>query len=479
MTQLDNSNVDFSVIHDFGATFADGNNPDGRLIVDASGSLYGVTLYGGQDIDDDGNGLVFLLEKGAGPGGTYKYTILHTFTGGPTDGERPVGGLLRDATGSLYGTTGAGGSGYAGTVFKLTAKGGIGGGYGITYLYQFSSNSGGSNWDGAGPDSHLIMDSTGTLFGTTSVGGANGGGTVFKLTPQAGGSYAFANLHNFGAPTGYNDTSGGLVMDSSGNLYGLKAGGGTYGAGDLYALNRQGDGTYAYASLYSFPLIQAVDPQWPFGTLALDGSGNLFGTTWRGGPTSSGTVFKYTIGTSTLTTLYDFGASGGSSPLAGVVLDKAGNLYGTTDESSPGYGAVYKLKNNGNGTYTYGTVFEFTKGMRQGRNPDNTLVTDSFGHLLGTAANGGKYNGGTVFRIGETAQAIAVMEVGSVPQVVVINPGRGYAAPPTVTITPSGNGMTAQAVATVANGSVTAVKVTNQGSGYDFGPQVFFSAPDP
>jgi uncharacterized repeat protein (TIGR03803 family) len=477
-----NSNAEFSTIYDFGAKFEEGNTPNGRLIMDASGKLYGVTINGGITTDDGlGHGVVFMLvPEGAASGGTYQYHVLHKFAGGPSEGARPVGGLSMDSAGNLYGTTAGGGSGWTGTVFKLTNSGD---GYQFTNLYQFSAISGGSstNSDGAGPTSHLTMDSTGNLFGTTSAGGINGGGTVFKLTKQPGGGYAFANLHNFGAPQGYDDTTGPLTMDASGNLYGLKAAGGEYASGELFALYVQGNAAYAYASLYSFPLIDYVRAL-PYGSLAMDKSGNLFGTTSGGGRNLSGTVFEYSTSTGgTPTTLYDFNDSGqgGFSPYAGVILDSAGNLFGTVDYSTPGYGAVYKLVNNGNGTYTYATLFEFTESKRQGNAPQNTLVADALGHLFGTTYEGGTYDGGVAFRItiGETAQAIAVMEGGVVLQIVVTNPGRGYTSPPTVTITPSGNGMTAQAVATISNGSVTAVSVTNQGSGYDFGPQVSFSPP--
>lgn len=471
-------NVFFTKIYDFNPNdFASGNTPNGRLIIDAAGNIYGVTLYGGYAPNDNilGGGVVFMLTPVSG--GTYGYTVLHTFQGGPHDGARPVGGLTRDAAGNLYGTAAAGGSGWSGTVFKLT-QGQDGSGYTLTNLYDFTAMSpSATNSDGAAPTSSLIVDANGTLFGTTSNGGANGAGTVFRLARQTDGNYTLTNLHDFAAAQGYGDTTGSLVMDAAGNLYGLKTAGGANASGEIFGLFMP---DYSYRSLYSFPLVDYARAM-PMGSLVIDGSGVLFGTTSEGGDNISGTVFSYPSGSTpaTPTNLHVFNDLKGSfSPDAGVILDPAGNLFGTASSSSTGYGAVYKLTRNDDGTYGYATLFEFTEQKRQGEAPQNTLVLDSVGALFGTTLEGGAYNGGVVFRIGETAEAMAVMENGVVLEIVVLYPGRGYTSPPTVWITPSTNGMTAQAVATVSNGSVTAVTMTNNGSGYDFGPQVGFTPTD-
>jgi uncharacterized repeat protein (TIGR03803 family) len=473
------SNVAFPKIYDFGATFEDGSTPTGRLIVDASGTLYGVTNTGGlSGGDPSGHGVVFRLVPDAS-GGTYQYHILHSFAGGPSDGARPVGGLLMDAAGALYGTAAGGGSGWTGTVFKLAAS--DSGGWDLTNLYEFSPlpQPQATNSDGAAPTSHLIMNAVGTLFGTTSNGGTNGGGTVFALTPKVDGGYSFANLYNFGAPQGYDDTMGGLIMDTAENLYGLKAAGGAYDSGEVFGLFAFGDQPHVYMRLYSFPQTDYIRAL-PMGSLIMDAAGQMFGTTSAGGNNLSGTLFSYPSGSqpATLTTLYAFDdLSGPASPYAGVIMDSAGNLFGTASSSLSGNGVVYKLSNNGDGTYVYATVFEFIESKRQGSDLQNTLVTDSLGHLFGTTSEGGLYDCGVVFKIGGTAQAMAVMEGGVILQIVVTNPGSGYTSPPTVTITPSADGATATAIATIFNGSVTAVSVTNAGSGYDFGPQVIFSSP--
>ncbi len=475
-----NPNAVFTKVYDFNPNDpASGYNPNGRLIFDAAGNLYGVTLYGGVDPSDDGgNGVAFMLAPASGGG--YQYSVLYTFQGGPGDGARPVGGLIRDAAGNLYGTAAGGGPGWTGTVFKLT-PGQPGAAYTSTTLYAFSAMPppATTNTDGAGPSGSLVMAANGTLFGTTSSGGANGGGTVFSLTPQQGGGYTFTNLHSFAAPQDYPFDLGGLTMDAAGNLYGLNPIGGDYASGEIFGLFLSGGQTYTYQSLYSFPQIDYIRAL-PMGSFAIGGSGQLFGVTSEGGNNLSGTVFSYPGGSqpATPTTLCTFDdLTGPSAPDAGVIVDGAGNLFGTTSSSSPGNGAVYRLTANGDGTYSYATLFEFTEMKRQGYAPENMLVMDALGHLFGTTVEGGAYGGGVVFKIGETAQAIAVMEAGVVLQVIVTEPGRGYAAPPAVSITASPNGATAQAVATVANGSVTAVTVTNQGSGYNFGPQVIFSPP--
>lgn len=475
----DTANVVFTKLHDFDPDdFASGYNPDGRLITDLAGNLYGVTLYGGHAPKDNslGGGVVYALSPGSD--GRYRYHVLHIFQGGPGDGARPVGGLTMDGMGDLYGTTAAGGSGWTGTVFKLTPSAAVAEAD-ITILYNFTAlPPSGINADGAAPTSSLLIDIYGTLYGTTSNGGANGGGTVFSLTRQTDGTYSFAKLHDFAAPQGYDDTTGGLVMDGAGNLYGLKAAGGAYDSGEIFGLFLSEVG-YTYQSLYSFPQVDYTRAL-PFGSLAIDGAGVLYGTTNEGGNDLSGTVFSCPSGSApaTPTTLYTFNdVTGPSAPDAGVTPDAAGTLFGTASYSATGYGAVYRLTPNGDGTYAYATLFGFSEFKRQGDAPESPLLIDSVGHLFGTAVEGGAHLGGVVFRIGETAEAIAVMEAGVVLEVIVTRPGRGYRTAPTVSISPPASGMTAQAVATVANGSVTAVTVTSQGSGYDFGPQVGFTPP--
>jgi uncharacterized protein YceK len=235
--------------------------------------------------------------------------VLYSFQGGTSDGDVPNGGLITDGSGNLYGTTLQGGSGGCtasasiigcGTVFKLTPGGG--GSYTESVLYSFL----GGTTDGAYPYSGLVTDSTGNLYGTTFVGGpgtgicnsqnsSSGCGTVFKLTLGGSGNYTEIVLHYFqaGASDGANPTHG-LIIDSSGNLYGA-SGGGTGGA--VFLLTPGSGGSYSEAVLYSFN--DAIsDGAFPT-DLIMDGSGKLYGTTELGGtgtcsPSGCGTVFKIT-----------------------------------------------------------------------------------------------------------------------------------------------------------------------------------------
>ncbi|KZK96603.1 hypothetical protein PsAD5_02803 [Pseudovibrio sp. Ad5] len=406
MTQSPSSSVVCSTLYNFGATFQDGYTPNGRLTIDPSGSLYGVLNTGGLDRGDpSGHGVVFMLASDT-HGDSYQYKVLHRFAGGTADGARPIGGLVMGPDGNLYGTAAGGGTGWTGTVFKLASNGDL------TNLYNFNPVVGHKNSDGAAPRSHLVISANGTLFGTTSAGGTNGGGTVFSLTPKGGGGYSFKNLHNFAPIRGNNYSVGGLVMDGAGNFYGLVSAGGEYSSGEIFGLFVSGDQTYTYKRLYSFPL-DHTDPVLPYGSLVMDNSGKkMFGTTSRAGV--SGTVFSYPSGDPSNrktpaqpTTLHQFDDMNGlSSPQAGVIIDSAGNLFGTAQYSPKGQGGVYKLTKKDNGTYSYASLYEFNGNA--GEYPENTLVAGPMGGMYGTTGEGGKHQNGTIFRI-ETAEPMVVL----------------------------------------------------------------------
>ncbi len=350
-----------------------------------------------------------------------------------TDGIQPFAGLIEDASGNLYGTTNGGGStnssdcnegscGY-GTVFKLTPSGS---GYTKTVLYNFCSQT--NCTDGANPYAGLIEDAAGNFYGTTYNGGANGGGTVFKLTPSGNG-YTQSVLYNFcsqsqgsAACTDGVNPYAGLIEDASGNLYGTTNLGGTgvalvdgvYGYGTVFMLAPNGSG-YKYTVLYNFcpPGGNAfcTDGAAPNAALILDASGNLYGTTVLGGTgtpalecigLSCGTVFKLSPNGSgyTETVLYSFCSQGGSNctdgayPYStGVIEDGSGNLYGTTSAGgvnscdSPGCGTVFKLAPNGDGSYTESVLHSFN--YTDGAGPDAGLIEDASGNLYGTTSSGG------------------------------------------------------------------------------------------
>jgi uncharacterized repeat protein (TIGR03803 family) len=262
--------------------------------------------------------------------------LLYSFTNFP-DGKHPLGNLIMDGQGNLYGITVHGGyysrncrdyggrrhtSFTCGTVFEVTATGSE------KVLYRF----GGPPHDGLRPET-LIMDAQGNLYGTTSLGGTNGAGIVFKLN-SAG---AETVLYNFCSQSGCADGRGpgSLVLDAQGNLYGATGGGGAYGDGTVFELTPDGTETV----LYNFTEVGGSGP----GTLIIDLQGGVYGITGRDGVYGNGTVFELTPD-GTLTVLYNFtGGADGGAPQS-LIMDAQGNFYGTTGSGGAhGYGTVFKL----------------------------------------------------------------------------------------------------------------------------------------
>ena len=284
--------------------------------MDAGGDFYRTTFYGGSSSDcgSGGCGAVYVL----GQDGIE--TTLYSFTGnytGGTDGAFPYGGLLRDAEGSVYGTTAHGGNG-GGVVFKVNSTGEE------TLIHTFAGSP-----DGANPYGGLIHDADGNGYGTTYGGGASGTGcgesgcgTVFKISKAGVESV----LYSFtGPPTDGGNPYASLVLDAKGNLYGTTAVGGTYGQGTVFRISKSGIETGSYS--FKGPPGDGADP---IGGLVLDTAGNVYGTTYLGGTSNLGTVFKVRT-TGKESVLYNFsGGTDGANPYAGMVRDAAGNLYGTT-----------------------------------------------------------------------------------------------------------------------------------------------------
>jgi uncharacterized repeat protein (TIGR03803 family) len=363
----------FEVLHSF-TGFADGGQPQGGVVVDAAGNVYATTSSGGTagvgtlfridatgkfrviltfDGEDGANPIDTLLSNPAGDlygttsyGGAYSYygtvfevnalgllKVLYSFTGG-TDGGLPRGGLISDAAGNLYGTTTAGGdlscepTSGCGTVFKVNRSGKE------TVLYSFSGGA-----DGGLPQEGLLADATGNLYGTTLFGGdlsCNSGygcGTVFKV--EKGGTETV--LYGFTGGTDGEFPATGLIRGATGELFGTTGNGGADGYGTVFRLDKAG----AETVLYSFG--GGTDGAYPEPGLVMDGAGNLYGTTGKGGSHSSGTIFEVTA-SGAETVLHSFnGQSGGAYPSGGLFRDPAGNLYGTT---------------SGGGVYLQGTVFK-------------------------------------------------------------------------------------------------------------------------
>ncbi len=314
-----------------------GGYGDGSLAALAfgpDGSLYGTTDSGGDlqcgDGEGYGCGTVFNLK----PPPTrppalltpWKETVLHAFAGRPSDGETPwTGALIFDQAGNIYGTTEFGGNaGNWGTVFKLTP---YAGGWTESILYNLSY---GTN----GPYSGVVMDSSGNLYGTT------GDGTVvFELSPSGGG-WIFADLHDFtGGPNDGGLAYGGLVFGPEGSLYGATTIGGTHNGGVVYELTPS-NGTWTYQIIYNLP------SGGPFDSLTVDAAGNLYGASMEGGNNGGGMVFKLSRsnGSWTLTDLHDFSFDTAWFPEGGVTLDANGNLFGTANQGGVyGWGVVWEI----------------------------------------------------------------------------------------------------------------------------------------
>jgi uncharacterized repeat protein (TIGR03803 family) len=303
-------------------------------------------------------------------------TVLYTFTGG-TDGAVPFAGLIRGAKGTLYGTTSSGGGGIlpAGTVFKLDNTGQM------TVLHSFCSAA--NCADGNTPYAGVIRHG-GNLYGTTIGGGVSNSGVVFKLDPAGNETALYTFCPNGNCTDGMSPNA--VIRDKEGNLYGTTTfGGGASNSGVVFKL----DPTGAETVLYSFA--GGADGANPFGGLIQDDAGNLYGTTSAGGPSGQGTVFEVDpAGNETI--LYSFtGGTDGGFPEAGLIRDEKGNLYGTTFfgglASPPCYsfcGVVFKVDTTGLETVLY----SFTGGA-DGLNPAAGLMLGKAGNLYGTTGYGG------------------------------------------------------------------------------------------
>ena len=358
--------------------------------------------------------VVLVLVPSAGAGSHYK--TLYTFTGG-TDGAYPEmrgGGPIFDANGNLYGTNDRRGNpgnwNGQGAVFQLTQ--GADGTWAETSPYIFCLEDWNVCSDGAYPGSALFFDAAGNLYGTTLLGGIgpcyndgiDGCGVIFKLAPNSDGTWTYTPLYKF---TGGADGSlpiGRLAFDKSGNLYGTTHQGGAYGYGVIFELTPNGDGTWTEQVLHHFKI--GTDGAYSYSGLVFDGAGNLYGTAPSGGALGYGTIFKLSPrsdGRWSMKVLHHFtGGKDGASPYGSVIFDGAGNLFGTTwSGGASGYGVLYKLVPNTDGSWSRKVLHHFTGG-KDGANPSTSLIFDAGGNLYGTTCYGGAYGGGVVFKASQT-----------------------------------------------------------------------------
>ena len=378
------------------------NGLGSALIMDSKGNLYGTTSLGGNESGNcnlGGCGTVFELSPTSG-----QESVLHAFTGYQTtctncDGSNPLGDLIMDGSGNLYGTTVAGGGSGAspvnpgsGLIYEVVPSTQV-----ETILHALVGST-----DGSSPKGGLLMDTAGDLYGTVSGNSTTGSsGPVFKIaagsqTPQYTGGYDSVGSAN-----------GGLLMDSAGNLYGVSTGIGNLttppatcqsGCGTVYEIAK---GASTATVLYAFA--GGSDGESPDGNLVMDSAGNLYGVTENGGSATYGTVFEIAAGTHTETILYNFqGGSDGKTPVRGLVIDSAGNLYGVTQNGgststcAAGGGTVFEIAA---GTHTETILYSFGCTGSNSFDPNNRLLMDGAGNLYGTTAYGGTTSNGTVYEI--------------------------------------------------------------------------------
>jgi len=347
----------YTDLHDFAG--ADGESPSANVTVDKTGNVYGTTDFGGVN----GEGVVFQMAQD----GTE--TVLYSFTGG-NDGGAPDGGVLVKPKGTIYGTTGSGGSSGNGTIFQLSTKGKL------KVLHAFGGN------DGSFIRGNLVADKQGNIYGTALFGGVNDDGTVYKY----GSDGTFSVVHAFNGDDGEFPEHG-LAIDKDGNLYGVTAFGGTDDNGTVFKITA--DGTFS--TLYNFT--GGADGGFLYGTVAVDKDGNVYGNAAGGGADDNGTVFKIAAN-GTFTTLYTFtGGTDGGDP-EGNMLVVGKNLYGAASgggDPSCQCGAIYKVDSKGHETVLHAFLGSDGEGYSAGVTSGN--------HLLYGTAGGGANNDGVVFSV--------------------------------------------------------------------------------
>lgn len=347
--------------------------------------------------------------------------VIHEFNG--TKGGNPVAQLVVDSSGNLYGTAQTGGqvkcTNDCGVVFKLSKT--EAGGWAETVLHSFR----GGKTDGGNPQAGVVIDGTGNIYGTTYGGGGTGCGTgcgtVYELSPTLTGGWTYSLTYSFtGGADGAQPLSQ-LVLDSSGNLYGTTLYGGSDNLGGVFELSHS-SGAWVETMLYSFT--GGTDGANPYAGVVFDGSGNLYGTTWKGGYTGGicetqgcGVVFELSKSSSvwTETVLYTFlGGTDGAYSQAALKRDALGNLYGTTGTGGvsggcggEGCGVVFELSNS-SGAWTETVLKTFQPGSSGfgaygGANPYASVTLDTLGNLYGATHNGGKDGVGVVFELSPSA----------------------------------------------------------------------------
>jgi uncharacterized repeat protein (TIGR03803 family) len=395
---------------------SDGQFPAGGVVFDKAGNLYGATYEGGSTCSSPGCGTIFQLSPGSG--GTWTETILYGFNG--NQGSRPEGGVIADKSGNLYGTTAYGGSGTCillggnvgcGVVYELSPPAQEGGQWTYTVLYNFRGGK-----DGQIPHGDLTLDDAGNLYGATLYGGGHGScnapyfqhcGTVFKLsTPkQKGGKWTEEVLHSFKSGTDGANPNGGLLLGCKGVIYGTTFAGGTQncayqgyvGCGTAFRLTppsgNRGDWSEKQLHVFSGKNGGAN----PAGELVFDAEGSLFGIAQAGGYNNEGDGVAFRLTSvdgaewkETVLHVFSSNNRGGATPLAGLLFDTQGDLYGTASWSHVSDGDVFRIEppSREGGDWTLRALYGFA-GPPDGATPGAGLVLDKRGNLYSTTQMGG------------------------------------------------------------------------------------------
>jgi len=383
------------IIHTF-VNVAKGARPSAALTSDADGNLYGTTYTGAPD----GNGTVFELSPPPHGKKKWKQIVLHRFSKNVKNGIYPESSVILDASGNLYGTASGGGINSAGTVFELVRPAQAGGKWKYIVLHRFTGGS-----DGGTPRGTLVFGADGALYGAAGFGGASGAGLIYRFSQNRKGPWKEVVLYNFtnGADGGYPYCR--PIFDSMGNMYGTTLNGGDAGNGVVFELTppAQGETIWTETVLHSFDA--ADDGSEPRTGVIMDAAGDLYGTTESGGNVGYGAVFEVSPpaqghGAWTENVIYnfDFSPNGGSPGYSGLVIDASGNLYGTTQTGGTDEnGVVFELSPQGGGAWTENVLHTF-QGTPDGAQPESGLLLGADGLLYGTTFYGGDAdNSGTVF----------------------------------------------------------------------------------
>jgi uncharacterized repeat protein (TIGR03803 family) len=376
-----------TVLHTFTNT-PDGEIPQRSGLLHLGNSYYGMTIFGGAT----GNGTIYQLTQSTG---IWTESMLYSFTDS-NDGGYPLGALIADASGNLYGVTTSGGTNSEGVAFEFSKSSGQ---WAETVLYNFGSGS-----DGVYPQGPLVFDTAGNLYGTTPFGGASGNGTVYELS-LANGDWTETILHGFGSSPDGAQPYGGLTLDAAGNVYGTTQIGGannciSLGCGIDFQLTFS-DGTWTENIIHQFD--GHADGMYPNSPPIFDKNGNLYGSTeWGGGlgqcSAGCGTVYELAAGTWDETILHRFiGGTGGNGPNSPLTFDRSGNLYGETAQYNTSNGTIFRLAPKTAGGFAFKVIFTFNG--TDGADPEGGLIVGAGGTLYGTTIYGGSAGDGTVFSL--------------------------------------------------------------------------------